>query len=161
MCRMTIGEAAAAVGISAKAIRLWESRGLVPGIERTPAGYRLYSENDLAILRFIRQAQALGMTLDDIKSVLELQRAGTAPCARVTEMLDEQIGEIDRALAQLQRLRERLLAARVRADDVPHEVVDGPVLCRIIAHGPDASCLPCQGSDPGGSIQCQEVEGCD
>lgn len=134
---MTIGEAASAIGVSAKAIRLWEARGLMPGIERTPAGYRLFGEDDLALLRFIRQARALGMSLGEIGDVLDLRRAGTAPCARVTQMLDERIREIDRALAALERLREALLAARERADEAPREATDGPMLCRIIEQVPE------------------------
>lgn len=54
---MTVGTAAKAAGVSAKAVRLWEAKGLLPPAERTQAGYRLFSNNDVAVLQFIRQAK--------------------------------------------------------------------------------------------------------
>jgi len=96
---MTIGVAATAVAVSAKAVRLWESRGLLPPTDRTEGGYRVFTEDDLAILRFIRQAKALGLTLTEIKDVLELQRHGTAPCNQVIQIVDTHIAQIDRGPA--------------------------------------------------------------
>ena len=54
---MTVGEAAKAVGVSPKAIRVWESRGLIPQIQRTATGYRTFTETDLASLRFIMSGE--------------------------------------------------------------------------------------------------------
>ena len=76
---MTVGAAAAATGVSAKAVRLWESKGLLPAAARTEAGYRLFTEDDLDVLRFIRQAKALGLTLPEIKDIIDLQRDGATP----------------------------------------------------------------------------------
>jgi MerR family copper efflux transcriptional regulator len=131
MGRMTVGEVADAVGVSAKAIRLWEAKGLLPDIERTPGGYRLYDESHLAILRFIHQAKTLGMTLADIKRVLGLQHAGTVPCEQVTQMLDDRIAEIEGTLSDLTQLHQTLLTARQRADDAC-DIESGALICRII-----------------------------
>ena len=57
---MNIGEAAAAAGVTPKMIRHYESLGLIPEADRTEAGYRLYGEREVAMLRFIRQARGLG-----------------------------------------------------------------------------------------------------
>lgn len=113
--QITIGDAARATGVSAKAVRLWEAKGLLRGIERTPAGYRQFRDSDLAVMRFIRQAQQLGMTLDDVKSILDMQRAGETPCGRVTQVLDARIAEIDRAMDDLAQLRQSLAMARKEA----------------------------------------------
>ena len=62
----TVGQAARATGLSPKAIRLYEAKALLPPAERTEAGYRLFSDEDLTTLRFIRQAKTLGLRLDEI-----------------------------------------------------------------------------------------------
>jgi MerR family copper efflux transcriptional regulator len=132
MGRMTVGEVADAVGVSAKAIRLWEAKGLLPDIERTPGGYRLYDESHLAILRFIHQARTLGMTLADIRRVLDLEHAGAARCDYVARMLDNRIAEIDRTLSTLGQLRKTLLDVRDRADEAADTTGRGYGLCPII-----------------------------
>lgn len=135
---MTIGEAAQVVGVSTKAIRLWEAKGLLPGIERTPGGYRLFRENDLTVMRFIHQAQMLGITLGQIKHILSMQQAGTAPCECVAHLLDERIAAIDRTLNDLTQLRHTLLAARKHAE-VRHTSQRTAWVCHIIeADRPDA-----------------------
>ena len=129
--KMTVGEVADLIGVSAKAIRLWEAKGLIPGAHRTPAGYRVFGESDLAVMRFIRQAKLLGMTLSEIKTVLDLQHAGTVPCEQVTHMLDDRIAKIERTLTDLTKLHQTLLTARQRADDA-YDIESGTLICRII-----------------------------
>jgi DNA-binding transcriptional MerR regulator len=107
----TVGDAAKAVGVCAKAIRIWESKGLLPPAGRTEAGYRLFTDDDIEILRFIGRAKTLGLTLPEIKSILDLHRQGTAPCEQVTTLLDVHIREVDRTIAELRALRTTLAAA--------------------------------------------------
>lgn len=128
---MTIGDAAATTGVSPKALRLWESKGLLPVAERTDAGYRLFSEEDLEVLQFIRRAQALGLTLAEIKEILDLQRDGAVPCRRVTQLLDEHLAGIDRAIAELAGLRRTLQRARDSAED-ERQRGEETMICRII-----------------------------
>lgn len=128
---MTVGTAAEAAGVSSKSVRLWESKGLLPSAERTAAGYRVFSDQDVAVLRFIRQAKALGLSLAEIKDILDLQRGGAAPCGRVTELLDAHIAETDRTLADLKQLRRALVTARRAARDSQRRG-DDAVVCRLI-----------------------------
>ncbi|WP_338596783.1 heavy metal-responsive transcriptional regulator [Saccharopolyspora sp. SCSIO 74807] len=128
---MTVGTAATTAGVSAKAVRLWESKGLLPPAERTEAGYRVFTDDDLDVLRFIRQAKTLGLTLPEIKNIIDLQRDGVTPCGRVTELLDTHIAEIDRTLADLRTLRRSLASAR-RAAREGQRRGEGAVVCRII-----------------------------
>ena len=104
----TVGAAAKAVGVSPKAIRIWEAKGLLPPAARTEAGYRVFSDDDIAILRFILRARTLGLTLPEIKDILDLHRQGAAPCDEVTVLLNRHIIDIDRAIADLQALRASL-----------------------------------------------------
>ncbi len=128
---MTVGAAAEAAGVSAKAIRLWESKGLLPPAERTGAGYRLLTDEDVNVLRFIRQAKALDLSLTEIKDILDLQRDGAAPCGRVAELLDAHLAEIDRTIADLRQLRRSLTAVRRAARDSQRRGEDA-VVCQII-----------------------------
>ncbi|MFF5990617.1 MULTISPECIES: MerR family transcriptional regulator [Prauserella] len=128
---MTVGAAAEAAGVSAKAVRLWESKGLLPPAQRTDAGYRTFSRDDVDVLRFIRQAKALDLTLGEIKDILDLQRCGAAPCGRVTTLLDAHIAEIDRKLSDLRAMRRTLVEARRAARDSQRRGEDA-VVCRII-----------------------------
>lgn len=127
----TIGDAAKAIGVSAKAIRIWEAKGLLPPAERTDAGYRLFSDHDIAILRFILRARTLGLTLSEIKAILDLHRHGNPPCEQVTALLDKHIRDIDRAIADLRALRATLATAlqTARSDQRRGQAV---TVCRII-----------------------------
>lgn len=128
---ITVGKAAEIVGVSTRTIRLWEARGLVPEAERTPAGYRLFTDADLARLQFIRRAKSLGLTLSEIREVFDLQRAGTTPCERVSRLIDGHIAQIDRALDDLWELRQMLTAARSAASNAPQGKTD-TIVCHII-----------------------------
>jgi MerR family copper efflux transcriptional regulator len=131
----TVSAAAEAAGVSAKAVRLWEAKGLLPPAGRTEAGYRLFTDEDVAVLRFIRQAKALDLSLAEIKGILDLQRDGAAPCGRVTELLDAHIRRIDRTLTDLRQLRRTLTGAR-RAATAARRRGSDAVVCRIIEHAP-------------------------
>ena len=132
----TVGAAAKAVGVSAKAIRIWEAKGLLPPAGRTESGYRLFTDDDIEILRFIIRAKTLGLTLPEVKSILDLHRQGTAPCEQVTALLDAHISDIDRAIAELRALRTTLSAALQNARHDQHRGRAATV-CRIIESSSD------------------------
>ncbi|MBT2395990.1 heavy metal-responsive transcriptional regulator [Streptomyces sp. ISL-100] len=132
---LTVGRVAEQTGLSAKAIRLYEAGGLIDPPERTPSGYRTYNDESLPVLRFIRQAQTLGLSLKEIKRILDLQREGQQPCGLVTGLLDEHLAEIDQRIADLEALRETLQAARDRADQAADRG-ETAVICHIIEAAP-------------------------
>lgn len=134
---MTVKAAAEAARVSPKAVRLWESKGLLPPAERTDAGYRLFTSEDVDVLRFIRQAKTLDLSLAEIKDILDLQRDGAAPCGHVTALLDAHIGEIDRTLADLRALRRSLVEVRRTARDSQRRGEDA-VVCQIIENASSA-----------------------
>jgi|SRR5579859_45668 len=133
----TVGKAAQAAGLSAKAVRLYEAKGLLPEAERTGAGYRTYTDDDITVLRFIRQAKTLGLSLGEIRDILDLRRGGTTPCRHVTTLLDQRIRDIDHTISELRKLRHALAGTRTRARQHQASGHDD-CICGIIEHAPRA-----------------------
>lgn len=121
---MKIGEVAVRSGVPVKTIRFWEEERLLPEAARTPSGYRRYDGGVIERLTFIRQAQAAGFRLDQIRQVLEIADSGDRPCRHVSEVIERRRAEVDARIAELEATRARLhaLARRAAAQD--------PVDCR-------------------------------
>jgi DNA-binding transcriptional MerR regulator len=112
---MRIGEVARRSGVPAHTIRFYETRNVVARPARTRAGYRVYSDQVIGELDFVRRAQGLGFSLDEIKEILALGRGGKLPCARVAAMCDAHLRAIDERLAELRRFQRHLRDAQRQA----------------------------------------------
>ncbi len=123
---LNIGDAAKASGVSAKMIRHYESIGLIDAAQRTDAGYRRYSAQDVQVLQFIHRSRALGFSLDQIKTLLTLWQDKQRASKDVRAMAREHIAELDRKIAEMQAMRRTLeqLARACHGDDRP----DCPIL---------------------------------
>jgi DNA-binding transcriptional MerR regulator len=128
---VTVGLAARRSGLTPKAVRLYEARGLLPPARRSDSGYRVYSDHDVEVLRFIRQARALSLSLEEIKEILDVRRRGACPCGTVTQLLDQHLERVNRALGDLEALRRTLLHAKSTAESRQVCVQPGAV-CQII-----------------------------
>ncbi|WP_426975419.1 MerR family transcriptional regulator [Pseudarthrobacter sp. O4] len=127
----TVGQAAQIASTTRKAIRIYESKGLLPTPGRTEAGYRLFTAEDIEVLRFIRQAKSLGLRLAEIGDILDLQRGGAQPCEYVIRLLDAHLAQIEKTLGELRQLRGTLRSARRAAGQARLSGGDA-VICRII-----------------------------
>jgi len=127
-----IGEAARAAGVSVQTLRYYERLGLLPRPERTPAGYRLYTADTQARLRFIKQAQALGFSLEETKEILRLTYNGRSPCECVRGKLVEKLKRVERELAALRDFRRELRSTLARARRLPHLPHSASAICPII-----------------------------
>lgn len=128
---LTVGQAAKRAGLTAKAVRLYEARGLLPPTERTSAGYRCYTEHDIQLLRFIRQARDLGLSLTEIRTIIGLRRGETPPGREVLTLLQTHLDAIDHKISNLQHLREAMTG--VLHDAAAHADQDDLVpLCHIL-----------------------------
>ena len=122
---MTIGELAAAAGVPAATVRYYEQRGLLAPAPRTQAGYRVYDADGVRRLRFIKHAQALGFSLEDVQELLALRVTDPGSCARVeatTQHKLQHVRECIRELRRMERVLESLLdscAARQATDECP------------------------------------------
>jgi DNA-binding transcriptional MerR regulator len=105
---LLIGEVAKQSGASPKALRLYERAGILPPAQRTEAGYRVYGAEALGLLAFVRQAQRLGFTLEEIKEIVSIQRSGRLPCPHVHGLVLRKRADLDRRLADLADVRKRL-----------------------------------------------------
>ena len=103
---LTIGELATAARVPASTIRYYERARLLKPSARSPSNYRLYSEEDLQKLRFIRAAQAIGFTLDDVTKLLR-----PAPCNSVQGLIEERLVEVGGRMKELRRVQKVLRAA--------------------------------------------------
>ena len=120
-----IGKAAALSGVSPANIRFYEKEGLLaPGV-RTANSYRSYSSGDIHQLRFIRLCRAMDMSLDEVRTLLNLDLAEKADCAAANAALEAHMAHVAERVAELQALQEDLMELRARCDGT------GPQ-CRIM-----------------------------
>ncbi|WP_244846661.1 MULTISPECIES: Cu(I)-responsive transcriptional regulator [unclassified Caballeronia] len=126
---MNIGEAARASGVTAKMIRYYESVGLLTPVGRTSSGYRVYGEQEVHALRFVRQARRLGFLVEDIRKLLALWHDRTRASAEVKAIALEHVAELDRRIAELTDMRDTLshLARHCQGDERP----DCPILDKL------------------------------
>lgn len=135
---MQIGQLAERLGLNTKTIRYYESIDLLPEPARTENGYRIYNETDVERLAFIRTAQRLGLTLDDIREILAFREHGEAPCGHVIQLLQEHAETLDRRIEEMKGLRNELMDLVARAEDLPEGAAR---YCRVIEHSRDSDQL--------------------
>ena len=107
---MRIGQLAAQTGFSVRTIRFYEQSGLLLTHPRTEGGYRVYDQDAVTRLRFVRSAQALGLSLAEIAEVLRIRDHQGPPCSYVAELLDTHISALDARIKELTALRDELRA---------------------------------------------------
>lgn len=129
---MRIGELALRSGLTAKTLRFYEQAGVLPEPERNPSGYRDYDESAMTRLRFVKAAQAAGLTLAEIRQVIDVRDQTGPPCRHVTELLDTHALDLDRRIAELTALREEVRRLRNRADRLDPASCPPAAVCQVI-----------------------------
>ena len=105
---LKIGQVTAQSGVPIRTIRYYEDLGLLRSSGRSEGGFRLFSQEVLARLAFIKRAQSLGLSLEEIGEILQVYDRGTPPCDELKEKLEDKLLEIDRQVEQLLALRTEL-----------------------------------------------------
>ncbi len=108
MNRLTIGQLAKRANVNVQTVRYYERRGLIPDPPRRESGYRLYSQNDIARIQFIKRAQELGFSLKEILELLFLRVDPDTTCGDVKRTAEAKIGEIEEKIRDLQKMKEAL-----------------------------------------------------
>ncbi|MCW5316736.1 MerR family DNA-binding protein [Nostoc sp. KVJ3] len=105
---LLIGQVTDISGIPIRTIRYYESLGLLKSSRRTEGGFRQFSLDVLTRLAFIKRAQNLGLSLEEIGNILQVYDQGQAPCGEIKEKLEDKLLQIDRQMDQLLTLRSEI-----------------------------------------------------
>jgi len=100
-----IGTVATELGINRRTLRYYEALGLLPHPTRTRSGYRVYDGGTAFRIRFIKKAKSLGLTLKEIRPILEVYNSGKPPCRSFQRLLQAHVRRIDTQIQHLQSLR--------------------------------------------------------
>lgn len=116
----TIGRLATAAGVHVETVRYYQRRGLLLEPSRPLGGIRRYGDTDLTRLQFVRRAQAMGFSLDEVADLLTLTGAGA--CEHTRQLTEHKLAEVRRKLDELRRLEGDLVqlvteCAQTRADE--------------------------------------------
>jgi MerR family transcriptional regulator, copper efflux regulator len=138
---LNIGEVAKASGIGIEALRFYERSGLLGRPGRTQSGYRFYDEEVLTRLDFIKRAQILGFSLQEIKQIIADKQAGRSPCQEVRRIVRHRLDELDEKMREMRRYRKELGAAFAKWEETGE--LDGHV-CGLIEDTDIAHSNPAQ-----------------
>ena len=141
MAGLLIGDVARRVGVSAPTIRYYESLGLLAAPGRSTAGYRRYTEAAVEELRFIKKAQGLGFSLDEVSEILKLTRAGQTPCSQVVTLGQQHLAAVEERIRQLQRFHA-LLATALAKWTQQETSANCSGLCQLITDADDGALTP-------------------
>jgi len=106
--KLLIGELAKLAGVKPDTIRFYERSWLLPNPQRLASGYRAYDDTTAKRLRFIKQAQLVGFSLDEIQRVLRLSEQGEPPCRSVIAIAEATLSETEAKLQELERFAQKL-----------------------------------------------------
>lgn len=119
--RPTIGYVSEVTGCNIETIRYYERIGLLPKPDRTDGGFRLYSDEQINRLNFIRRSRNLGFHLDEVRDLLSLVDTNTYTCADVKGMTVKHLSEIEEKIADLTKLKKVLkdMASQCEGEQIP------------------------------------------
>ena len=131
---MNIGQASRSTGVSSKMIRYYESIGLITAPARTAAQYRVYADDDVHTLRFVRRSRDLGFSLEETRELLALWRDKSRASADVKNLAMAHVRELEEKAAELKAMADTLrhLATHCHGDHRP----DCPILADFAATTP-------------------------
>lgn len=129
---MRIGELAERAGTTAKSLRFYEQAGLLAAPRRTSSGYRDYDETALDRLRFVKAAQAAGLTLAEIVDVITARDNEGPPCEHVASLLDAHAAALEQRIADLTALHHQVQQLRDRAGALDPAACGADQICHVI-----------------------------
>jgi DNA-binding transcriptional MerR regulator len=129
---MRIGQVGSLTGVDTPTIRYYESLGLIPDPPRTPSGYRDYGPDVVDRLRFIREAQASGLSLSEIGTILEMREAGERTCSHVISLLEEHLTHITAQIDAMRETQQFLSGILASARSKDPAACSDPNRCQII-----------------------------
>ena len=132
---MRTSELAGQAGVNSETLRYYERRGLLDEPPRTSGGYRDYPDAAVELLRFIKRAQGLGFTLDEVEELLHLDGGGPDGCDAARALAEARKADLEARIADLQRMRDSLTDL-VATCDLPRADRSCPLLAAIATQPP-------------------------
>ena len=132
---MKIGELSSRTSVPTKTIRYYEDIGVLPPAERADNGYRTYTRDTVERLEFIKDAQATGLTLEEISTILRLREQGESTCQHVRHLLDHHLEQLDTRIKALEATRVHLVDFIDRAASLDPKECSDPNRCQTIGPG--------------------------
>jgi DNA-binding transcriptional MerR regulator len=126
---LTISKIGAEVGLTADTVRYYEKAGLLPPPARTSAGYRVYGEDAIERLRFIRGVQRFGLRLREIRELLEVLDLGACLCGHAEKLVEKRIREIEHEIDELAQVKTRLVRLRQNVRSMSRDPATGRWPC--------------------------------
>ena len=135
MENLTIGKLARQANVGVETLRYYERRGLIEPQRRTDAGYRLYDDDARRRLQFIRRAQTLGFSLDEIAELLSLSNQPTASAADVKRLAQAKIDDIEARIRDLERMKTALSSLEDQCPGHAGTTAECPILAALSQNG--------------------------
>lgn len=143
MTALRIGELSAKTNCTAETIRYYEKEGLLPEPVRSEGNYRLYNDEHVERLQFIRHCRSLDMTLDEVKDLLVFRDAPDENCMQVSALLNKHIGHITQKIKGLQLLQHQLTHLLQQCDNTQTTANCG--ILNGLVHMPEQQVAPIEG----------------
>lgn len=130
---LKIGELAKQTGLPVGTLRYYSDLGLLQPVQRGDNGYRYYSQSASSQVEFIKKAQTLGFTLDEIKRILDVRDRGEIPCSLVQSLLDDKIEQLQIQIEQMSLFKTELEEYRTTWVNNPHPQSKSEEVCPLIS----------------------------
>ncbi len=130
---LKIGELAKQTGLSVGNLRYYSDIGLLQPVHRGDNGYRYYAKNASEQVKFIKKAQALGFTLEQIKQILDVRNGGQIPCNLVQSLLNDKIEQLEFQIKQMTLFKRELEEYRANWANKPNTTLKQEEVCPLIA----------------------------
>ena len=130
---LKIGELAKQTGLAVGTLRYYSDLGLLQPVQRGDNGYRYYSQNASRQVEFIKKAQAIGFTLEEIKTILDVRDRGEKPCSLVQGLLDNKIEQLGIQIKKMSLFKQELEEYRTSWLNNPNPESDSQEVCPLIS----------------------------
>jgi MerR family copper efflux transcriptional regulator len=135
---LRISALAKKTGVRSTTLRYWEQLGLLPRAARTHTGYRLFGNEAVQYVEFVRKSKEVGLSLRQMRRVLELARAGQSPCAEVERWVERKLQSLETQIQSLRELQRRLRGICESRKKTQVQRDNSKELCCLIAGLPEA-----------------------
>ena len=131
--KLRIGELAKQTGLAVGTLRYYSDLGLLQPVMRGDNGYRYYDQNANRQIEFIKKAQAIGFTLDEIKTILDVRDRGEKPCGLVQDLLSSKIEQLETQIERMSLFKQELEKYQTDWLNNPHPSSDSQEVCPLIS----------------------------